>query len=44
MPYELHTTARLYNAFSDILSDAEVLTSVIEEAKNVSTNLHGESE
>jgi len=33
MPYELHTTSRLFNALSDILSDAEVLDAVIKEAK-----------
>jgi hypothetical protein len=44
MPYEMHTSARLYNAFLDILSDAEVLNQVIEEALNVSTDIHGESE
>jgi len=35
LPYELHTTSRLYQAFTDILSDAEVLKETIEEARNV---------
>lgn len=29
MPYELHTTSRLYSALADILSNAEVLAEVI---------------
>lgn len=28
MPYELHTTARLYSALSEVLSEAEVLAEV----------------
>lgn len=31
LPYNLHTTARLYSALSDVLSKAEVLDQVIEE-------------
>lgn len=34
LPYNLHTTARLYAAFTDILSDAEVLDEVIKQAKS----------
>lgn len=34
LPYSLHTTARLYSAFTEILSDAEVLDEVIKESKS----------
>ena len=34
MPYEMHTTSRLYGALADILSNAEILAEVIEESKN----------
>lgn len=32
LPYSLHTTSRLFKAFADILSDAEVLHEVISRA------------
>jgi len=34
LPYTLHTTSRLYTALKDILSDAEVLDAVIQEAQS----------
>ena len=34
LPYSLHTTSRLYGALTSILSDAEVLDAVIQEAKD----------
>lgn len=33
LPYNLHTTSRLYSALSGVLSEAEVLDEVITEAK-----------
>jgi len=34
LPYNLHVTSRLYKSFTGMLSDAEVLDQVIQEAKD----------